>query len=268
MFSVSIVVYNHSVSDIEPLVNTLTQSKGLNDIYIVDNSHTINVGFQKLPVTYIFNDKNVGYGAGHNIAIRKTIKNNISYHLVLNPDVCFDSIVLDELISYMNENENIGHLMPKVFYPNGEVQYLCKLLPTPQDLLIRRFLPQNWFYKAKSKYELRDTGYDKIMQVPCLSGCFMLLRIDALKEVGLFDERFFMYPEDIDLTRRIHQKYKTVFYPKVSIVHQHTKASYKSTKLLFIHMINIIKYFNKWGWFFDKERKKVNKETLKMLNLL
>ena len=104
--------------------------------------------------------------------------------------------------------------------------------------------------------------YNKEMEVPYLSGCFMFLRTEALKKAGLFDERFFMYPEDIDLTRRIHMRYKTKYYPKVSIVHAHEKGSYKNISLFYIHLKNMIKYFNKWGWFFDKERKKINARIL------
>ena len=106
------------------------------------------------------------------------------------------------------------------------------------------------------------------MEVPYLSGCFMLLRTEALKNVGMFDERFFMYPEDIDLTRRIHRKYKTIFYPNVSVVHHHARASYQNVRLLAVHVWNLVRYFNKWGWFFDKERKKVNEFVLRKLDLL
>jgi len=78
----------------------------------------------------------------------------------------------------------------------------------------------------------------------------------------MFDRQFFMYPEDIDLSRRIHRKFRTVYYPNVQVVHNHAQESYANTKLLFIHIVNMIKYFNKWGWIFDKERKQVNKEIL------
>jgi GT2 family glycosyltransferase len=162
----------------------------------------------------------------------------------------------------MDSNPEVGQLMPKVFYSDGEIQYLCKLLPTPFDLIFRRFLPASWTMNQIHKFELRNSGYNQIMDVPYLSGCFMLLRTDALKEVGLFDELFFMYPEDIDLTRRIHQKFRTVFYPEVSIVHHHARSSYLNLKMLWIHTTNMIHYFNKWGWFFDSERKIINKKTL------
>jgi GT2 family glycosyltransferase len=217
-------------------------------------------------IEYIFNNANIGYGSAHNIAMRKSIDDGVNYHLVLNPDIYFESGVLEKLFEYMEFNQDVGHVMPKVVYPNGELQYLTKMIPTPADLIFRRFIPfKNWKEKKAYKYELRFSGYDKIINVPYLSGCFMFLRVKVLEEIGVFDERFFMYPEDIDLTRRIHEKYKTIFYPEVSIVHEHEKASFKSFKMMKIHMWNMIKYFNKWGWFFDKNRTDINKKLLEEL---
>lgn len=265
--NVSIVLYNHPVAEVIPLVETLRKSELVSEIFLIDNSPTKQPELKKLDATYIFNGHNIGYGAAHNIAIRQTLQQNRPYHLIINPDIFFDSIILIKIDEFMNNNSTIGLLMPKVYYPNGEIQYLCKLLPTPFDLIFRRFLPQKWTIKRTEKFELRASGYNRTIDVPYLSGCFMLLRTKAIQQVGMFDERFFMYPEDIDLTRRIHRKYRTVFYPEVSVVHQHTKGSYVDTKLLFIHIKNMIKYFNKWGWIFDKERKKVNKETLNQLKI-
>jgi GT2 family glycosyltransferase len=105
------------------------------------------------------------------------------------------------------------------------------------------------------------------MDVPYLSGCFMLFRTSALKKIGLFDERFFMYPEDIDITRRMNAQFRTLFFPSATIVHDHAKESYKSKKMLWIHLTNLIKYFNKWGWVYDAERKKVNAHTLELLRV-
>jgi len=103
------------------------------------------------------------------------------------------------------------------------------------------------------------------MDIPYLSGCFMLFRVSALRTVGLFDERFFMYPEDIDITRRMHTEYRTVFYPAATIVHDHARESYKSKRALWIHITNLIKYFNKWGWIRDPERSRINRETLRQI---
>lgn len=265
MLNISVVLYKHSLSEIIPLVEILQKSEKVSDIFLVDNSPIPTHEFNQLPANYIFTGKNLGYGTGHNIALRKTIEQGIPYHLVVNPDISFEPEILSEIEQYMNKNSDIGQIMPKVYYPNGEIQYLCKLLPTPFDLIFRRFLPGNWTKERTERFELRKSGYGKPLNVPYLSGCFMFLRTKAIKEVGIFDERFFMYPEDIDLTRRIHQKYRTVFYPDVSIIHHHAQESYTNLKMLWIHITNLIRYFNKWGWFFDKERRNVNKETLKQI---
>lgn len=265
MLNASIVLYHHSIDTIKSLVETLRVSNLISDIFLIDNSPSPNADFEKLPVTYIFTGKNLGYGAGHNVAIRETLKKNVPYHLVVNPDVAFEPEILKKIVDFMDKNTNIGLLMPKVFYPDGEIQYLCKLLPTPFDLIFRRFLPKSWTRKRTEKFEMRASGYDKVMDVPYLSGCFMFFRTEALREVGLFDERFFLYPEDIDITRRMRRKFRTVYYPEVSIIHQHAHSSYENFHMLWIHMFNMIKYFNKWGWFCDKERKVVNQEIMKQL---
>jgi len=265
MLNVSIVLYNHSLSEISPLVETLRKSAMLSAIFLIDNSPIPTTEYNNLPVNYIFTGKNIGYGAAHNIAIRQTINQKIPYHLVINPDITFEPSILEIIEVFMNNNSEIGLLMPKVFYPNGEIQYLCKLIPTPFDLIFRRFLPKNWTMKRTARFEMRASGYNKLMDVPYLSGCFMFLRTKAIKEVGMFDERFFMYPEDIDLTRRIHSKFRTVFFPEASIVHHHAQSSYLNLKMLLVHTSNMIKYFNKWGWIFDKERRTINREILKQL---
>ena len=100
------------------------------------------------------------------------------------------------------------------------------------------------------------------MNVPFLSGCFMFLRMTAMEKVGMFDERFFLYAEDIDMTRRMHQVYKTIFYPDTIIYHTFTRGSRKDLRLMLIHIVSTIKYLNKWGWWRDKERTRINKQVL------
>lgn len=93
----------------------------------------------------------------------------------------------------------------------------------------------------------------------------MLLRTEAVLKARLFDERYFMYPEDIDLTRTIHRDYLTIFFPDVTVVHDHARESYHSWHMTWVHMVNMCRYFNKWGWLFDKERRVMNRLTLKSL---
>ncbi|MBQ9339368.1 MAG: glycosyltransferase family 2 protein [Paludibacteraceae bacterium] len=247
MLNASIVTYNTPKDEVERIRAILSASPVVNHISIIDN--TIN---------------NRGYGAAHNIALQQSLKEGVEYHLVVNSDISFDSAILAELCAYMDSHPDVGHLMPRVTYPDGSLQYLCKLLPTPFDLFGRRFLPQRFTERSNMRYELRFTGYNREMNVPYLSGCFMLLRTEALRQVGLFDERYFLYPEDVDLTRRIHRQYKTMYYPYCTIVHNHRRASYKSLRMTWVHLINMCKYFNKWGWLFDEERRRFNKETIEL----
>ncbi len=262
----SIVLYHNKREQLKKVIDSFLGTQLDVNIYLIDNS--LNDDLKDLStldsrIIYIFNNANIGYGAGHNVAIRKSIEASVDYHVVLNPDLYFESGVINAIYVYMQKHIDVGNLMPKILYPNGDNQYLAKLLPTPLDWILRRFLPARFTEKMTNKFELRYTGYNEIMNVPFLSGCFMFLRTDALKDIGLFDEDIFMYMEDIDINRRIHTKYKTLYYPELSIYHQYERGSRKNFKLLLISIESSIKYFNKWGWLFDKERKIMNNKLLK-----
>lgn len=266
MITASVVCYHHRYSEIKEVIDCLL-SEPVDIIYIIDNSSNDYLReLEKLStnIRYIHSE-NLGYGAGHNIAIREAIEKGATYHVVLNPDIYFEDGTLEKLEAYMEKHDNVGQIMPKVYYPNGDLQYLCKLIPTPADLIFKRFLPAFLTKKRMKKFQLQFSGYNRVMNIPYLSGCFMFFRVAALQQIGLFDERFFMYPEDIDITRRMHEVYKTIFFPEVSIVHAHTAASKTNLSMLRIHMTNMIKYFNKWGWFFDSKRRKINKQVLEQL---
>ena len=252
------------------VLNSVLLIDELNKVYIIDNSKSDEIK-SYLPendrISYIHSKRNGGYGYGHNQAIVKSINQNIKYHLVLNPDINFNSVIFDEIINFMNNDNEIGNLMPQILYPDNSIQYLCKLLPTPYDWIGRRFNPFKLMVEKRNRlFELRFTNYNKIMEVPYLSGCFMFLRTDAIKKVGYFDENIFMYGEETDLCRRlISGGFKTIFYPNVSVVHEFQKGSHKSIRLTWIGIKSAIYYFNKWGWFFDVERKKINNLTIEKL---
>ncbi|MCQ2324079.1 MAG: glycosyltransferase [Paludibacteraceae bacterium] len=265
MVNVSLVLYHPDEQQVSSLVDTLLQAKRVRKVFLIDNSPISSENLAKLKgkVKYIWNKgKNLGYGAAHNIAIRESVYWKTAFHLVMNADIEVKAEDIDILHDFIAKQPAIGSLMPKVVYPSGETQYLCKLLPTPLDVFGRRFLPQWLIRRRNERYELRDSGYNKLMNVPYLSGCFMFLRTEAVLKARLFDERYFMYPEDVDLTRTIHRDYLTVFFPDVTIVHHHAKESYKNKRLLWIHIINMCRYFNKWGWIFDRERRLFNQLTL------
>ena len=262
MLNASIVLYQPDWQQVTNLTEVILQSDYVDCVYWIDNSPNKHT-FESLDsrIKYRHNPYNMGYGAAHNIAIRESIYDDIPFHLVVNPDIILTRDALDSMLQFIAQHPEVGSLMPRVTYPDGQIQRLCKLLPTPLDVFGRRFLPAQWMQRRNQTYEMHASGYDRIMNIPYLSGCFMLLRTQAVKQARLFDERFFMYPEDMDLTRRIHRDYLTVFFPHATIIHNHEKASYKSLKMLWIHIVNMCRYFNKWGWFHDPERIQFNRNA-------
>lgn len=263
MITVSIVTYNTDVEELKKCILSLNSSH-VETIYVVDNSKKQYLKDFCMGITnleYIPSD-NIGYGAAHNIAIRLAIAGGMKYHLVLNSDVFFDPLVLEKIVEYMDNNDDVAMVQPNIVYPDGRMQYACRLLPTPANLIFRRFLPQKMVKGMNYRYQLKMFDHKNELNVPYHQGSFMFFRVKCFEKIGLFDERFFMYPEDIDITRRMHKYYRTMFWPGVTIVHAHRAASYKSKKMLKIHMWNMIKYFSKWGWIFDSERRNWNKTLL------
>lgn len=265
MISASIVSYKNKPAVLAKTIDSFLSATHTSKLYVIDNSPTDEARniCHHPRIHYIFNPSNVGYGRAHNIALQESLQTS-KYHLVLNPDVSFEQDVVRELITFMEKNNDVGLVMPKVLYPDGRLQPLCKLLPEPHQLFARRFLIpfKKILNHINHEYEMLFTQYDKITDVPFLSGCFMLLRTEALQTVGLFDERFFLYFEDADLSRRIHQRYRTMFYPNVTVQHIHERKSYKDLNILLHHINSTIHYFNKWGWFVDEEREAVNRKIL------
>jgi GT2 family glycosyltransferase len=264
----SIVVYKQNQAIVAKAVESVLNCPLVYKLYVIENSPARSVEglCRDDRITYILNKTNLGFARAHNIAMRESLAAGAKYHLVMNPDVYFEKGTLEKIIDFMDKNQQVGMLAPKVFYPDGTPQYLCKLLPTLWQLICRRFCcSKKLLEKINKVYELRFSGYEKTMEVPHLSGCFVVLRREILEKAGLFDERFFMYFEDVDLTRRIYNHSKTVYFPDAAIFHHYAKGSYKDIGLFIRHLISAVKYFNKWGYIFDADRKRINAETLQRL---
>jgi len=258
--SATIVTYKNSHEMLNKAISSFLNTEMDVKLYIVDNSPTdeIKTLCNDSRIEYIFNNANVGFGAGHNVIMRQPEKMG-EYHIVLNPDIYYEEGVIEGLYEYMEKNSDVGNVMPKVLYPDNKIQFLCKLLPTPTDWIGRFFVPsKKWKERRNYNFEMKFTDYNSEMSVPYLSGCFMFLRKSVIQELGVFDEGIFMYGEDTDLSRRIYVKYRNIFYPNVIVFHEFAKGSHKSFRLFWIHVKAAVYYFNKWGWFVDKERKSIN----------
>jgi GT2 family glycosyltransferase len=263
----SIVIYRESLDRIQKLLGLLRQEASIERWVLIDNgsSDEIRYAVQAMGGIYVRPGKNLGFGGGHNLALRQLAGVDATYHVILNPDIVFDVDALGRLADVMASHPDVGLVMPKVLYPDGSNQYLCKLLPAPIDLVLRRFLPgplKGLARKRAQLYELRHLDSNASAYVPSLSGCFMFARRSILEVVGGFDERFFLYMEDVDLCRRMLDVSRLLYWPGVTVEHVHQMGSYRSRKLLFLHIRSAIQYFNKWGWIQDNARKLINRETL------
>ncbi len=260
MLTVSIVTYHTPAAELEKCLDCLG-SQAIGHVYIIDNSseqYIKDIAQKYTKTTYIAH-QNSGYGSAHNVAMRMALDSGTKYHLVINSDLYFESQTIDRIIEYMDANPRVGALQPRIVGADGTAQHTCRMLPSPFDLIVRRFLPSSWFKASRDRYLLKHLPDDVAHNIPYHQGSFMFLRTDALRDAGLFDERFFMYPEDIDLTRRIHRNWLTLYWPKATVVHLHRAESYRSRRMLWIHITNMVKYFNKWGWIYDPERRRMNR---------
>lgn len=265
MISASIVLYNTPFEDVIGAIRDFLGAGYSGHLFLIDNSPCESpriLGYSATDerIEYIFLDQNVGYGKAHNVAMKKARSLGYQFHVILNPDIRFDSNIIEGLYRKILLDKSIAHIMPKICYPDGSIQYLCKLLPSPFDLLFRRFVPLACLRERLAYYyELRCYDYEKdLIDVPSLSGCFMFLRLEFVANVGYFDDRIFMYMEDVDLTRRLLRLYSNLYCPQFTVFHKYEKGSYKNKKLLRYHMRSAVYYFSKWGWVFDKYRRKAN----------
>jgi GT2 family glycosyltransferase len=268
--SCSIVCYLSRHDQVERLLASVTTARPDLLVYLVDNSPTdaLRALAARFGARYHHLPHNPGYARAHNWALREASTAGSVYHFVLNPDIQIPLDGIGKLLAYMEQHPDVGLLAPRVHYPDGRLQPLCKLLPHPLELLVRRFFPLLHRSSGRqARYELHASGYSRVMDVPALSGCFMLMRVETVVRAGLFDERFFLYFEDVDLSRRIGRIARTVFVPHVAIVHDYARGSYRDWRLLWHHLVSAGRYFNKWGWLRDAERDRVNARTLRAAGL-
>lgn len=261
---VSFVLYQTDLAEVREAIRQVLDSPGCYHVVLIDNSvPELNLDdMSSSDVTVISVGNNIGYGAGHNMALRR-FEGHARYHLVLNTDLQFGPEAIPKLISFMDAMPTAGLAMPQVCYPDGRRQYLCRILPRPVDIFARGLLPDHRWTKALSRrYEAHDWAHDKALSFPFLSGCFMVIRPDALAKAGLFDERFFLFAEDLDLSRRLHRISETVLCPTVSVVHEYRTKTAKDHRRKLLLVRSFIKYFNKYGWFFDRERRAMNRRAL------
>ena len=250
--TVSMVVYNNPPDLVRRIFESLLSCSLNIEFHVVDNSETqrLKSFLTDLPVKYHFYDCNLGYGRGHNKVIQNGL--NSRYHLMINPDVITSPTTIELMYAFMEQNPDIGIACPKFLNADGTIQFLNRRYPAVLSLFARRFIPAVLHPLVQNRLdydEMKDVGYEEVCDVEFMSGCFMFCRTDVLTSIGGFDDRYFLYFEDVDLSRKIQQAgYRTVYYPVAVVTHLWERSSYKSLKMTWVHIRSAIQYFNKWGW--------------------
>ncbi len=243
----SIVVYKENLKVLENAIDSFLASPLSKKLYIIDNSpsNEFKNKIQNDSVEYIYSNKNVGFGKGHNSILHKLTSEN-KYHLILNPDVRFHPEILEKLVLKMESNESFSMIAPRVLNSNNELLYTARRYPSLFELIFR-FL--GIFKKFTIRGEYKNQNHKQSFSPDFVQGSFMLFKTEDLLRLEGFDERYFMYMEDVDICRKIDLSGKRkLYFPATEIIHTHRKGSSKEFRLFFIHISSIIKYFIKWGF--------------------
>jgi len=201
-------------------------------VWVVDNASTdssIAIVESEFPhVRLIANNSNNGFSAGNNLALRQIMEQNGDYVMLLNNDTVVEADALDRLVDYLEAHPAVGAVGPKLVLFDGSLDLACRRsFPTPIVSFYRmtglsRLFPHSQRF---GRYNLTYLDPDVETEVDALVGAAMMVRAGVIREVGLLDETFFMYGEDLDWCFRIKSYgWRIVYYPR-AVIHHHKRAA-------------------------------------------
>jgi GT2 family glycosyltransferase len=262
--SVSVVVYRPDAQRLAQTLRSLASAYARLksiwpdfeiDIWLVDNGGLADATEAARSVhgvtwSVISGQGNVGYGRGHNLAIAQA---HSTYHLILNPDIDIEPDALVRAVEFLDGHQEAGLVAPHVGDGRGHAQHLCRRYPTLFDLFVRGFMPaqvRQIFRRRLAHYEMQDLIDEStvVWDPPIVSGCFMFFRTSVLKRLGGFDERYFLYFEDYDLSLRTHDVANVVYLPTVRVLHHGGGAARKGGAHIRMFVVSACKFFNRFGW--------------------
>lgn len=231
----SIIIVNYNSKDV--LLNCISSLKNLEgkfhfEVIIIDNNsiESIKELESSFPqFHFIYNEKNIGFAAANNIGIKES---KGRYILLLNPDTIVNDDSFPPMIQYLEKHDNVGIVGCKIFNADGEIERSTHSFPS----LLKEFVHANEFIKNIIGYESRFAGllkkifkakslesywdHNSIKEVDHLTGACMMVKREAVDKVGLLDEAFFLYNEEVEWSLRFKQAgYKSVFLPESNIIH-------------------------------------------------
>ncbi len=239
---VTVVIVNWNTRDeLAMCLDSLLAQQGVeNEIIVVDNAScdgSVEMVQTNYPsVKLIANKSNLGFGAAQNQGIEQS---SGRYVFALNPDVVFPTTdILAKMVKFADEHPDYGLIGPRIENPDGTLHFSARRFPTLGTGVFRRtpigrLFPNNRYVR---EYILSDWDHNEPREVDWLSGAALLVRRDMLDEIGLFDTRFYMYCEDVDLAYRAKQcGWKAVYYPAVTVIHRIGAASDKAPFRMIYH---------------------------------
>ncbi|MDR1089425.1 MAG: glycosyltransferase [Coriobacteriales bacterium] len=249
--SASIVTYD-SEREIVPLLRSMQRYLDLSnlDVFIVDNASTDNtvkaIEATAPWATLIVNSYNRGFGAGHN-QVLEALKSE--YHAVINPDIEFLEDTIFELAQFLDDNPGVVMTAPRVLNPDRTEQKLPKVQPEPRYLIARRFEGSNRRAdELAAEYTRSDEDFIGPVPIEHASGSFFMIRTAVFKELNGFDERFFLYFEDNDLSLRASELGEIMFYPGTQVIHGYARESRSNARAFVAQIQSMFRYFGKHGW--------------------
>ena len=225
------------------------------EVLVVDNAspdETVRDLSREFPdAVFHFNRRNVGFAQAGNQAIGMS---KGRYPMLLNPDTVVRGEGLDRLVAFMEAHPDAGICSPRLVYPDGKLQLSCRRFPTLLVLLLRITRFERLIPGPVRHYLMADWDHMSIREVDWVIGACMVLRREALEEVGFLDGAFFMYYEDIDLCYRLWQKGWKVYYnPDVTVLHNHQRMSARllPNRLSYVHARSLLRLWRKQrlAWF-------------------
>jgi len=247
---IDIIIVSHNNSKfLDACLSSIFLSTKLpiNPLVIINNQKDIESLkiAKKYSVKIFVNKKEKGLAANLNQGIRMT---KGEFILILNPDVMLQKRVLENLILFMKKHHKAAVCGPKLIYPDGRLQLSARHFPTWKTFLIRRSPVRRFLTNSKlNKHHLgMDLDHNKVQPVDWILGAFMLIRRKALEEIGFFDEKYYLYVEDIDFCFRVWKKDWQVWYvPQSCVIHYYQAKSDKE----FFSIYNWYHFKGMWRFF-------------------
>ncbi len=244
----SIVVYN-KIEDAYKTVDSFNKFIDENfSLYIIDNDskemigQTLKKEFSKY--NYIQLNKNIGFGKAHNKVLEEI---DSKYHFIINPDILINENTIKNLCDFMDVNSDVAICCPKVLNPDNTIQYIAKNKPSLLSLISRR-IPLKFLKKIEDEYLMKNKNQEETLEVDFCTGCFFVIRTEVFKKIQGFDEDYFLYFEDADITMKAKKHGKAMYYPKSSVIHFWHRETKSSVKQYLIQVKSMLIYFKKWGF--------------------